>query len=108
MKPKQTGQAVRRRCLIRRLIATLGRSPSCADPARGEVATQGITPRCTEIAMRLAVCIGKVGSVAHQAAEQECPGGSEPKRLRRLEIEYQLEMGWLLDRQVGRLGALRA
>jgi hypothetical protein len=28
-------------------------------------------------------------------------------RLRRLEIEYQLEMGWLLDRQVGRLGALQ-
>src|SRR6476660_10014178 len=30
----------------------------------------------------------------------------EAKRLRGFEIDHQLEFGWLLDRQVGRLGAL--
>src|SRR6266581_9297581 len=31
----------------------------------------------------------------------------EAERFRSLEIDNQLELGWLLDRQIGRLGALQ-
>src|SRR5216683_851448 len=37
---------------------------------------------------------------------QQCRGNFQAERLSRLEIEHQLEFGWLLDRQIAGLGAL--
>jgi hypothetical protein len=39
-------------------------------------------------------------------AEQHGLGDGETERLCRLRVDHQLELGWLLDRKIGRLGTL--
>ena len=74
----------------------LSGEPAACLPARGERWGDCAQPKHAEVFALIALDPQKRGFREHWWLEQRIC--QKPRRARRLEIEYQLEMGWLLDR----------